>query len=296
MKAGALLKKIRLRILFPAMAWLPERIAYALANLIGLYDWRFKHPERRVIENAMHSIPAFGDKDIKSCSRRYYQMMACDMLDCFRMPGFTPGNTSNLIRVNNAEALTTAKAAGKGVIMIISHFGRFFMLGPGLKLHGLEFGMLTTIVDESNQHYDDIGRWYINTKLRNTQIFSRGTWTTTGDDPRRIYRALKEGEIMLIALDGNASNSKSRVAFPFLGGTLSLPEGIVRIAAKTGAKLVYAATVDHGHGVEINIYNLPDDPLEAMRSAVEIMERDIMAYPWHWWQWIGLGALWQKTG
>lgn len=281
-------------MLFPVIAWLPEKIAYALASLIGLYDWRFKHAERFAIESAIHSVPVFRDKDVTLWSRRYYQMMARDTLDCFRMPNFTPGNTNNLIRVNNAEVLATAKSAGKGVIMIISHFGRFFMLGPGLKLSGLEFGMLTTVVDERNPYYDHIGRWYINTKLRNTQAFSRGTWTTTGDDPRRIYRALKEGEIILIALDGIESNSNSRISFPFLGGILSLPEGIVRIAAKTGAKLVYAATVEHGHGVEINIYDLPDNPQEAMGVAVGIFERDIIANPWHWWQWLALGALWQK--
>ncbi|OGT74983.1 MAG: hypothetical protein A3H44_15220 [Gammaproteobacteria bacterium RIFCSPLOWO2_02_FULL_57_10] len=293
MKADSLPKRIRLKILFPAMAWLPEKIAYALANLIGWYDWRTKQSERSAIEKALHSIPVFGDRDITLWSRRYYQMMARDTLDCFRMPNFTPGNTNRLIRVNNAEALAAAKAAGNGVIMVISHFGRFFMLGPGLKFSGLEFGMLTTDVDERNPHYDTIGRWYINTKLHNTQLFSRGTWITIGDDHRRIYRALREGEIMLIALDGMESNSSSRILFPFLGGILSLPEGIVRIAATTGAKLVYAATVDHGYGVEINIYGLPDDPRQAMGAAVGILERDIIARPWHWWQWTGLGVLWQ---
>jgi len=295
MKADSLLTKVRLRMLFPAMAWLPERIAYALADLIGLYDWLFKRTERSAIETAMRSIPVFRDEDIAPWSRRYCQMMARDTLDCFRMSGFKPGNTKKLIRVNNAEVLAAAKAAGKGVIMVIGHFGRFFMLGPALKFSGLEFGMLTTIIDERNPAYDATGRWYINTKLRNTQNFSRGTWVTVGDDPRRIYRALRGGEILSVALDGTETNSRSRISFPFLGGMLSLPEGIVRIAEKTGARLVYLATVENGHGVEINCYDLPDDPQEAVRVAVGILERDIITYPWHWWQWMGLGALWHPT-
>lgn len=241
----------------------------------------------------VHPILAQDDVLREALISHYFQMMAKDMLDCFRMPGFTPEKSKDLIRVNNIEALANAKAAGKGVILVISHFGRFFMLGPGLKFAGHEFGMFTTVVDERHPLYDPVDRWYIATKLHNTQLFSRGSWITTGDDHRMIYRALKSGEVILIALDGTETSSNKRVSFPFLGGTLSLPEGIVRIAARTGARMVYAATIERGQGVEINLHALPDSPLAGLGEAVRILEQDVTAFPWQWWQWAALGSLWR---
>jgi lauroyl/myristoyl acyltransferase len=178
--------------------------------------------------------------------------------------------------------------------MIISHFGRFFMLGPGLKFAGLEFGMLTTMADERHPSYDTIDRWYVSTKLYNTQLFSRGTWITTGDDIRRVYRCLQGGEIMLIALDGNETNNPARMEYPFCKGTLSLPGGIVRIAEKTGAKMVYASTIDNGVGVTITLSALPDTPQEAMQAAVALLEQDMCNGPWHWWQLAVSEAFWRQ--
>lgn len=292
-----LLKWLRHKVLFPAIARLPRAVGYRLADLIGRLD-ATRHSTRPAVAQGMLAVfPALAHDPLRlqTLLLNYYQMMARDMLDCFRMPGFTPAKVAGQIRVHSVETLIAAKAAGRGVIMIISHFGRFFMLGPGLKFAGVEFGMFTTVVDERHPSYDAIDRWYIATKLHNTQLFSRGTWVTTGDDGRRLYRSLQAGEIMLFALDGSESTSNSRVEFPFCGGTLSLPEGLVRVAARTGAKLVYAAAVDSGVGVDITIHALPDDPVAGLGAAVQLLEQDFLAAPWQWWLWAALAFFWRPT-
>ncbi len=290
-----IVKWLRYRVLFPALALLPPAFGYWVATHIGRCD-ASRHPSRAAVTHSLMTIHPHLEQEpehLEALLVHYFQMMAKDMLDCFRMPAFTPHNTRDLIRVCGIEHLVTAKAAGAGVILVISHYGRFFMLGPGLKFAGQEFGMLTTVVDERHPHYDPMDRWYIATKLHNTQLFSRGTWITTGDDRRKIYRALKAGEVILIALDGTETSSTTRYNFPFLGGTLSLPEGIVRIAAKTGAHMVYAAAIERGRGVEINIQPLPEEPIAGLTQAVCLLERDVAAFPWQWWQWAALGSLWK---
>ncbi|MBS4095585.1 MAG: hypothetical protein KGZ83_01965 [Sulfuricella sp.] len=290
-------KWLRHRVVFPALALLPAALGYRIASRIGRRD-ALRHPARAAVMHGLltiHPHLANEPQHLEALLDHYFRMMAKDMLDCFRMPAFTPRNTHELIRVAGIDKLAAAKAAGKGVILIISHYSRFFMLGPGLKFAGQEFGMFTTVVDERHPHYDPVDRWYIATKLHNTQLFSRGSWITTGDDRRKIYRALEAGEVILIALDGTETSSPTRYDFPFLGGILSLPEGIVRIAARTGAKMVYAATVEEGDGVAINIHPLPDDPVAGLGEAVRILERDVIAYPWQWWQWAAHGALWRPA-
>jgi lauroyl/myristoyl acyltransferase len=224
-------------------------------------------------------------------------MLARDTLDCFLMPRFTAENCQRFIRIHNLELLKKAREPGRGVIMIISHFGRFFMLGPGLFFAGINFAMLTTVVDERHPTYDAIDRWYMSTKLRNTQFFSGGSWITTADDPRKIYRTLRNGEILLIALDGNETNSSERFEQPFLGGTLSLPGSIIRIAKATGARLVYAVTKDSncGYGVEISFHELPCQPEDALALSISRLEADLHDTPYQWWLWPGVFSIWRPN-
>ncbi len=287
-------KWLRHKLLFPFLATLPSSVAYRLANLIGKRDAKNDVSRQPLIDGMTQLFPEQAQKTawLETQICRHFQMMARDMLDCFRMPKFTREKNSEELRVNNVEKLIEARDSGRGVIMIISHFSRFFMLGPGLKFSGVQFGMLTTMVDDSHPYYDAVDRWYISTKLHNTQMFSRGSWITTADDPRKIFRALKSGEIILIALDGNETSSPKRLSFPFCGGELSLPEGIVRIAEKTGARLIYAGTSDRGRGVDITLHSLPDNPHEALRTAVGILEQELQKNPWQWWLWPGLKPLW----
>lgn len=291
----SLRKRVRFKTGFPALSRLPRPAAYHLAKLLGRRDARRHETAAAVRQGLLKVFPELGDQTgrLEAIVRQHFQMMARDTLDCFAMPRFTADNCRSLIRVEGADALISARDCGRGVILVISHFGRFFMLGPGLNFQGIEFGMLTTMPDERHPSYDPVDRWYISTKLRNTQEFTRGSWITTVHDPRRIYRALRSGEIILIALDGNETISHKRLDFPFLDGQLSLPEGIVRIAAKTGAKLVYAAAFDRDPGVEIRLKTLPDDPLEAMYGAVALLENDLTDHPAQWWQWPVLDAFWR---
>lgn len=288
-------KKFRYKVLFPLLALLPQSVGYRIVARIGRRD-AYHHPWCESVRQGFRTFFADankGEEEINEMTIKHFQMLARDTLDCYLMPRFSPSNTRNLLKVHNLEALTEAQEAGKGVIMIISHYGRFFMLGPGMNFLDVKFGMLTTVVDERHPTYDAVDRWYMAKKMRNALALTRGPWVTTADDPRQVYRCLKRGEIVLIALDGNETNSPGRVSFPFNGGTLSFPEGIVRIAKATGAKLVYSVSQDTDPGVEITFHSLPDDPLSALEKTVKLLEKDMLETPWQWWLWPALGAFWQ---
>lgn len=284
----------RYRILYPWLSRLPRRIAYRVAGRLGRWVAQI-HPLRAAVAHGMgavfpdlHQDPArFADYLV-----RYYQFQSRDVLDCFVMPTLTPANLNGFLRVNNPEVLDQARSEGKGVILAIGHYGRYFMLGPALQFLGHSFGLLTTELSDDNPHYDRDELWYVRTKLQHGHDFCRGTWVTMDGDHRRIYRALQSGETMLIAFDGLETNSRARLTFPFLGGTLSLPEGVSRIMAKTGAKMVYASTRENGYGLEMTLHALPDEPLESLAAAVSLLERDVAACPWLWLQWTAIGALW----
>lgn len=289
-----LAKWLRYRVAFPLLSVLPRSLGYRIVARIGNWDENHDVNRNAIASGLIRVFPYLTQQPdyLKILLQHHYRMMARDTLDCFLMPRFTPSNAANMIRVEHAEVLSEAQAVGKGVIMVISHYGRFFMLGPGIKFAGMEFGMLTTVVDERHPSYDPVDRWYIATKLHNTQLFSRETWVTTADDPRALYRSLKAGKIMLVAMDGTETSSPNRTNLPFLGGTLSIPQGILRVATKTGARLVFASVKEEGYGVKISLHALPDEPMSALVEAARLLECDVIAYPWQWWQWAATGALW----
>ncbi len=290
------LKWMRLQVLFPFLALLPMRWSYYFAAQIGRYD-AGKDASRCALEQGLLKVyPNLGNdrKHLDRLVLRYFQMMAKDTLDCLLFPRFTATTIGDLIHIVNLDVLTRARNAGKGVILIVGHFGRTFMLMPGLGLSDHEVGFLYTAVDEKNPSIDPTELKYLRTKLQNGRLFSNSTWVTTYDNPRKIYRALHSGEIFTIAFDGTETSSKLRLEFEFLGGTLSLPKSILRVAAKTGAKLVFATAFDKEMGVEIILQPLPDEPYAAMCEAVRLLEQDVITYPWQWRLWSGIDMLWHS--
>jgi len=69
--------------------------------------------------------------------------------------------------------------------------------------------------------------------------------------------------------------------------------GALRVAEKSNAQLIYAAThnAKEGHGVEIKFHPLPQQPLAAIKEAVTILEKELTQEPWYWWQWPALHTL-----
>jgi len=295
-------KEFRLGRLFPFLGRLPRAIGYRLATRLGMADARFRRgamaQELTAVDAGMaRLLPELAADPQRRAQAvaAYGALMARDKVDCFYMPRFEHEGCGNLIRLAGAEHLAAARDMGRGVILVISHFGRFFMLGPGLGLNGFPFAMLTTMVDERNRGYDAVELAYMKAKMANTLRYSQGEWVTTADDFRRVFRLLRDGRILLMAMDGLETNSDQKLQVPFFGGTLQLPAGIVRIAERSGAKLVYAAVRDVAHdcGVTIGIHPLPDDPAQALAESVTILERDVRATPWHWWQWPLLPMMWR---
>jgi len=295
-------KQFRLQRLFAFLARLPRPVAYRLATHLGGADAKHRAGamagELAAVEHGMSLLLRESELDPARRAahlRAYAQLMARDKLDCYFMPRFRREGCKSLIALEGAQHLAAARDAGRGVVLIISHFGRFFMLGPGLGMNGFPFAMLTTAVDETNQGYDAVDLAYMKIKITNTQFYSRDEWITTAHDYRRVYRALGKGRVVLIAMDGLETNSTQQMQFPFFGGTLRLPSGLVRIAERTGARLVYAAVREarRGWGVTIEIHPLARDPAAALAGSVAILERDVRRTPSHWWQWPLVPVFWQ---
>lgn len=290
------LRSLRFNLVFPCLALLPARLGYWLATRIGTLDWRYlNRSERFEVEHQLSKIPVFARENIEKYSLNYSQMMARDMLDTYRMPKLAPESAANFISVEGLANLYAAQQKGRGVILLVPHYGRYFSIAPALRFAGHQFGVLTTVIDETTAP-EPLWRNYLLMKVENARMFWGGAWITTADSPRRMYASLRAGQTLLISFDGLDSNSSEKLLYPCMGGQLSIPAGALRIAKSTGAALVYASAKECTTGLKFELHPLPSEPKLALDRAVRLLEQDIIEMPWHWWLWRALPRLWEKGG
>lgn len=82
----------------------------------------------------------------------------------------------------------------------------------------------------------------------------------------------------------------------FLGGQLSLPTGIERLAQSTGAALLHGMTRSVAPDqLEVVIEALPEEPEVALNRVVRRLAEDVAVRPWAWWQWGLWDQMWRPT-
>lgn len=288
----------RHRVVWPLLARLPKSLAYRLADRIGRLDWAadFHLAPLRVMqwrEAVQQCFPDMPPSTVDQMGAQNACLIAFDTLDAYRLARLGADDIRAQFVISGLEHLHAAKSNGRGVVLAIAHHDRFFALAPGLGGNGEPFAMLTTPIDSSNPAYSDpVSFRYWSRKMQDTVAHSKGSWVTTRDSLREVYRLLKQGQVVLVAFDGNESIGP-RERYSFLGGDLNLPQGMLRLLEATQASAVYASVHSQHETpwrVEIRIRPLAEQPQEAMRQAVVYLENDLRQDPSAWWQWRALSV------
>ena len=282
---------LRYFVAFRSLSWLPERLAYPLAGCIGDWDlWREPARAKALGAGLRLAFPTQTDTHISDMAQAHFHMLAREVLDAFCLPHRAARDLGQILFPSGLDAL---RGAGQGTIIAMGHYGRPIMLSTALGLSGYRIGMLSQAVDERNAALDAVEQSYLQFKMRHTVAQAGGRWITTQDNLRSLYEALAQGEIMIIMLDVAEPDPARRFEAPFLGGTLAVPSGILRLAAKTGARLVYGVAKDRGRAVAAELRPLPQAPEAALTAAIGELEKDVREAPWQWWQWHQFGQVWR---
>ncbi len=290
-----LMSLFRYRFLYPALARLPLPLAYGSTALVGLTDWLCRPRVRRAVAAGLARVwprAAVEPRWRHGVLRRHFVMKSWECLDTFVMAR-RPDRAAALVTTDGLEPLRRAREGGRGVILVMAHYGRVNLHALGLALQGEKLGMLTMNI-EDNPELDPVERNYLHFKAGTLHRFLRGRWVTIGGSLRELYRELERGETFVILLDAYVPGWEKRaLSAPFLGGRLALPSGILRLARRTGARLVYAAA--HGRGWKVRgvLTELPVEPESAFQAAVRCLERDVRRAPWLWWQWPIMEGIWR---
>lgn len=295
----------------PVLRLLGPRCAIPVARLLAWLHWllTFAGLERRPRQALTRALSEFRTSlTVSTILRRYLELKHQNMAEWHLAP--TRRGRCYLDQtyrdIEGKEYLDDAIREGKGAILLVFHFGVCRMALLALKHLGYEPHLhLFRESPEAANTFDWVLRASNKAWERAEQasgmkiVFHRPLMTFTV-----LARILGRGEIVSMNGDGLGAESTDFVEVPFLGGTIALPNGPARLAARTGAPIVPLFSLLEGRHRHRLIVHPPlrcheDSPEQVQATVanyVALLEDYVRRYPWAWWIWRRLEVTRQPYG
>jgi len=285
----------RLQYGFPALAKLPGRLPWRLAPRLG------RDPEETRRATADYLVMRFGQvfPGVDEIQRRQWaaahmDMLALELMDAAAVPriGTANGPSIELTGWEHAQALVDR---GKGFIVVLTHFDRLLTAPIALARKGLTMNALTMPVLD-NPELSLAHRQFLMRKIETFTHVIRGQYRSSSDSLRPVHESLRAGQVWIILADVWSPEFSRLRKHPFLGGEISLPTGIERLAQSAGVPLLHAITYSQGPDrLLVEVEALPERPQDAIDAVIQRLHHDVRARPWAWWQWGVWDHLWQRS-
>ena len=282
---------------------------YRLASLLpGRWPWRVApwlyrrthQAEADSTEAAVQALfrrhfPEASAQTVQAWARQHVKLVAWELMDAMALRRV--GHRGDVrLSIDGIEHLQRGLKAGRGAIIILTHFDRI-LTGPiAVAGAGIPVSSLTMEIDENNQ-LSELEKAYFHRKISTFDAMTGVISVKRNRSVRKIYDSLAQGNTWTILADAWHPEAKNKRAHPFLGKTLYLATGIERIAAHTQAALLHVTSFTQPDGqVRIRIRPLDADPTRAVDQVIEQLERDVRDRPWAWWNWGLIDAMTTPPG
>jgi lauroyl/myristoyl acyltransferase len=203
--------------------------------------------------------------------------------------------------VDGLEHLERARAGGRGVVVLMLHYGMARLVFPALKALGHDsYQHFFRAATYAGSTFGWVAKAAMNELVRLEEssglnlIYHRPGLTFTV-----LARHLKRGDILAVAADGMTGTEF--VDVPFLDGVMRFPTGPARLAAVSRAPIVPVFALLEGlNRHRLCIHPPIDCPTNSMvaaegtvRAYAGILDSYIRQYPWAWWTWRRLDVVQQ---
>ena len=211
------------------VALLPRRGALALARHWGRMLAQVLRVRRKhVLEALARSFPEKTESERRAIYAGVCRHQALNMMELMRYVGGREAELSANLEVGGEEIVRAALARGKGVLVLIAHFGNYALLA--LEVPKL-FGYPLSVIAKPLRNEALNGLWWeMQRKAGVNGIPARNAY-------RASVRALRNNELVGFMLDQNRPNPQG-VYVDFFGRPASTTPGLAFMAAQTGAPVV----------------------------------------------------------
>ncbi len=208
---------------------LPRGWARLFAGLLAFTVYRtfgrLRHVGERNLELAFAEM--FSKKERAELLRGVYRHLGWQLVEFCRMSRYTPENTREWIRTEGLDHYLSAKARGKGVLIVTGHLGAWELSSFYHSLMGYPMGMVIRRLDNRRlDGYVNAIRCQHGNRVLHKDDFARGLLT-----------AMRAGETVGILMDTNMRPPQG-VFVEFFGRQACTASGLARVALKTGAAVL----------------------------------------------------------
>lgn len=280
------MKGVILRWLMAALVWFFSRLSPNAAGRIGMaigdigriLDSRHRKVARQNLRMAFGESKSDEEIDwiIKGVFRNIGQMA----IEFFQIPALTYEKGIKFITPEYRDRLDNCLEAGKGVVLLASHFGNWELMATAGAIAGYKISAVARPLDDPDM--DEIVRGV--RESSGLKIVGRRTSALS------IVRKLRHNEIVGILADQNTR--KQNVFVDFFGVKAATTPGPAALALRTGAALVPAFMLREGPGRHRLIIEEPIEPVRTgdmeadtiatTQKCVDILEQFVRKYPEQW--------------
>ena len=190
------------------------------------------------------------------------------------------------VSINTPDTLEKYLRRGRGVILLSSHLGAFYLIPVLLALHGFKVTDLSSLPPQSNRRLENkVNEFDEQTGDARLTIKRVGNMAI-----RSLLRALRKNEIALLHADFHWGEGNGAVKIRFLNRTILAGYGAAWLHHKTRSPLVPAFVAEKNGRYEILIES-PAEPTDEFdyqqttQMILSVFEQRIMAEPQNWRMW-----------
>jgi KDO2-lipid IV(A) lauroyltransferase len=211
-----------------ALGVMPRGWARLIAGFLAIAVYGALGRLRRVgVRNLGLAFPELSAKARRDILRGTYRSLAWQLVEFCRMAGYTAENSRAEFRTEGLEHYLSARARGKGVLVVTGHLGAWELSSFYHSLMGYPMGMVIRRLD--NRRLDD----YVNgiRCMHGNRVLHKD------DFARGLLTAMRAGETVGILMDTNMRPPQG-VFVEFFGQQACTASGLARVALKSGAAVL----------------------------------------------------------
>lgn len=255
----------------------PLSVLKVMAQILGCVGYIVLPKKTRTIY--LNLKTGFGathsHREIKQLTLKVYQNFILSLFEFWKVSKWSKDQLNGFVEIQGVEHWHHAHALSRGVIFAAFHSGNW-------ELMSLMGGMIKVPYHIVANRQDKIP--IFDEMLTAFRLSTGANILVPGEDTKKIIEAIKRNEALSLAVD---MGGKEGLAVSFLGKSISMSSGAVRLAMKYGCVIcpAWIRRTSKGHLLTV-IDHLPltvsdnqEDFVKNMNMLAAIFERCIKEYP-----------------
>jgi Kdo2-lipid IVA lauroyltransferase/acyltransferase len=267
-----------LRLLQTVVSTIPRNTALAIGSILGNFLYS-SGAYRKIVRKNMEFVSIWTPDEQETITKKLYRMMGRYAVDFLRSSSSLPPH-----RIHNFELVQPLFDRGKGVIVLLGHFGNWELLAD---IFGSKIPCLSVVAKPMRNRLVD--RW-----LARKRAAASVETIYIDQALRKIYEAIRKNGMVAVLIDQNAGTQGTMA--PFLGKETSTVRTVAGLVCKTGCAVlpIYALLRDDGsYDVPVSVAPQPEVAGKSDEERIAAYQRQhndivsswIRQYPEHWFGW-----------